>query len=79
MMQDFAKKLDIEILDIPITQHQRLTIYICIYMTTLWKRYSMRYLYEYKTNSNLFFKLHHGNKTLLIAWDNKMSFMSVIC
>lgn len=28
MMQDFAKKLDIEILDIPITQHQRLTIYM---------------------------------------------------
>lgn len=37
------------------------------------------YMKWYKTNSNLFFKLHHGNKTLLIAWDNKMSFMSVIC
>lgn len=30
-MQDFAKKLDIEILDIPITQHQRLTIYMYIH------------------------------------------------
>lgn len=62
MMQDFAKNRywNIRYSDYTTSTSTPNTIY----MTTHLKRYLMRYLYEYKTNSNLFFKLHHGNKTL---------------